>query len=141
MPWSSGYLAEEERDNGAALKKAIEGVISDMAFALQSEKQLSALELASDRQIRRNASRGLRSSSVNVPVCDSITARAIDLRASLRQQSRSDRSSTRVTELLLPVLSSALHWAQGSKDLPLFGRGSSLALLRRRSASLRIALM
>jgi hypothetical protein len=57
MPWSSGYLAEEERDNGAALKKAIEGVISDMAFALQSEKQLSALELASDRQIRRNASR------------------------------------------------------------------------------------
>ena len=32
-----GYLAEEERDNGAAIKKAIEGVISDMAFELQSE--------------------------------------------------------------------------------------------------------
>jgi hypothetical protein len=32
-----GYLAEEERDNGAALKKAIEGVISDIAFELQSE--------------------------------------------------------------------------------------------------------
>ncbi len=30
-----GYLAEEERDNGAAIKKAIEGVISDMAFELQ----------------------------------------------------------------------------------------------------------
>ena len=32
-----GYLAEEERDNGAAIKKAIEGVLSDMAFELQSE--------------------------------------------------------------------------------------------------------
>jgi hypothetical protein len=32
-----GYLPEEERDSGAALKKAIEGVISDMAFELQSE--------------------------------------------------------------------------------------------------------
>ena len=32
-----GYLAEEERDNGAAIKKPIEGVISDMAFELQSE--------------------------------------------------------------------------------------------------------
>ena len=32
-----GYLAEEERDNGVAIKKAIEGVISDMAFELQSE--------------------------------------------------------------------------------------------------------
>ena len=32
-----GLLAEEERDNGAALKKAIECVISDMAFELQSE--------------------------------------------------------------------------------------------------------
>jgi hypothetical protein len=32
-----GYLAEEERNNGAAIKKAIEGVISDMAFELQSE--------------------------------------------------------------------------------------------------------
>jgi hypothetical protein len=30
-----GYLAE--RDNGAAIKKAIEGVISDMAFELQSK--------------------------------------------------------------------------------------------------------
>jgi hypothetical protein len=32
-----GYLPWEERDNGAAIKKAIEGVISDMAFELQSE--------------------------------------------------------------------------------------------------------
>jgi hypothetical protein len=32
-----GYLSEGERDNGAALKKAIEGVLSDMAFELQSE--------------------------------------------------------------------------------------------------------
>jgi hypothetical protein len=32
-----GYLAKEEQDNGAAIKKAIEGVISDMAFVLQSE--------------------------------------------------------------------------------------------------------
>jgi hypothetical protein len=30
-----GYLSEEERDDGAAIKKAIEGVISDMAFELQ----------------------------------------------------------------------------------------------------------
>ena len=32
-----GYLSEEDRDNGAALKKAIEGVISDIVFELQSE--------------------------------------------------------------------------------------------------------
>ena len=32
-----GYLSEEDRDNGAAVKKAIECVISDMAFELQSE--------------------------------------------------------------------------------------------------------
>jgi hypothetical protein len=32
-----GYLSEEERDNGSAIKKAIEGVISDMVFELQSE--------------------------------------------------------------------------------------------------------
>ena len=32
-----GYLSEEERDNGAAIKMAIEGVISDMVFELQSE--------------------------------------------------------------------------------------------------------
>jgi hypothetical protein len=32
-----GYLSEEERDNGAAIKKAIEGVLSDMVFELQSE--------------------------------------------------------------------------------------------------------
>jgi hypothetical protein len=31
------YLPEEERDSGAALKKAIEGVISDLEFELQSE--------------------------------------------------------------------------------------------------------
>jgi hypothetical protein len=32
-----GYLSEEERDDGTAIKKAIECVISDMAFELQSE--------------------------------------------------------------------------------------------------------
>ena len=32
-----GYLLEEKVDNGAAIKKAIEGVISDMVFELQSE--------------------------------------------------------------------------------------------------------
>jgi hypothetical protein len=32
-----GYLSDEERDDGAAIKKAIEGVISNMAFELQSE--------------------------------------------------------------------------------------------------------
>jgi hypothetical protein len=32
-----GYLSEEERDNRAAIKKAIEGVISDLVFELQSE--------------------------------------------------------------------------------------------------------
>jgi hypothetical protein len=32
-----GYLSEEERDNGGALKNAIEGVLSDMVFELQSE--------------------------------------------------------------------------------------------------------
>ena len=32
-----GYLPEHERGHGAAIKKAIEGVISDMAFELQSE--------------------------------------------------------------------------------------------------------
>ena len=32
-----GYLSEEERDNGTAIKKAIEGVISDLVFELQSE--------------------------------------------------------------------------------------------------------
>jgi hypothetical protein len=32
-----GYLSEEERDDGVAIKKAIEGVISDMVFELQSE--------------------------------------------------------------------------------------------------------
>jgi hypothetical protein len=32
-----GYLSEEDRDNGVAIKRAIEGVISDMVFELQSE--------------------------------------------------------------------------------------------------------
>jgi hypothetical protein len=32
-----GYLSEEERDDGAAIKKAIEGVLSDLVFELQSE--------------------------------------------------------------------------------------------------------
>jgi len=31
------YLSEEDRDNGTAIKKAIEGVLSDMVFELQSE--------------------------------------------------------------------------------------------------------
>jgi hypothetical protein len=31
------YLPEEERDNGAAIKKAIEGVLSDLVFELLSE--------------------------------------------------------------------------------------------------------
>jgi hypothetical protein len=30
-------LSEEERDDGAAIKKAIEGVLSDLVFELQSE--------------------------------------------------------------------------------------------------------
>ena len=32
-----GYLSEEERDNGAALKKAIEAVLSDIELDLQCE--------------------------------------------------------------------------------------------------------
>ena len=32
-----GYLSEEERDDGAAIKKAIEGVLSDVAFELEQE--------------------------------------------------------------------------------------------------------
>jgi hypothetical protein len=32
-----GYLAQEERDNGGAIKKAIEGVLSDLVFELQCE--------------------------------------------------------------------------------------------------------
>jgi hypothetical protein len=32
-----GYLSEEDRDNGAAIKKAIEDVLSDLVFELQSE--------------------------------------------------------------------------------------------------------
>ena len=32
-----GYLSEEERDNGAAIKKAIEGVLSDIELDLQYE--------------------------------------------------------------------------------------------------------
>ena len=31
------YFSEEERDDGAAIKKAIEGVLSDLVFELQSE--------------------------------------------------------------------------------------------------------
>jgi hypothetical protein len=33
----SGHLSEDERGDGAAIKKAIEGVISDLAFDLHSE--------------------------------------------------------------------------------------------------------
>jgi hypothetical protein len=32
-----GYLSEEERDNGAAIKKAIEAVLSDIELDLQYE--------------------------------------------------------------------------------------------------------
>jgi hypothetical protein len=32
-----GYLGEDERDQSAAIKKAIEGVLSDLVFELQSE--------------------------------------------------------------------------------------------------------
>ena len=32
-----GYLSEEDRNNGAAIKKAIEGVLSDLVFELQCE--------------------------------------------------------------------------------------------------------
>ena len=32
-----GYLSHEERDDGAAIKKGIEGVLSDLVFELQSE--------------------------------------------------------------------------------------------------------
>ena len=32
-----GYLSEEERDDGAAIKKAIEGVLSDIELDLQYE--------------------------------------------------------------------------------------------------------
>ena len=35
-----GYLPQEVRDDGAAIKKAIEGVISDIVFELQSEPLL-----------------------------------------------------------------------------------------------------
>jgi hypothetical protein len=32
-----GYFSEEERDDGAAIKKAVGGVLSDLVFELQSE--------------------------------------------------------------------------------------------------------
>ena len=32
-----GYLPEEERDDGAALKKAVEAVLSDIEMDLQAE--------------------------------------------------------------------------------------------------------
>ena len=32
-----GYLSEEDRDNGAAIKKAIEAVLSDIDLDVQSE--------------------------------------------------------------------------------------------------------
>ena len=32
-----GYLSEEDRDHGAAIKKAIEGVLSDIELDLQCE--------------------------------------------------------------------------------------------------------
>jgi hypothetical protein len=64
-----GYLSEGERDNGAAIKKAIEGVISDKAFELEQERskgqQISASETfggtrhgTSEKQ-SRNASHSL----------------------------------------------------------------------------------
>ena len=47
----AGYLPEEERDSGAAVKKAIEAVLSDMEFELQSDTA-ARLRPRSDRQIR-----------------------------------------------------------------------------------------
>jgi hypothetical protein len=44
-----GYLSEEERDDGAALKKAIEGVISDMAFELEQEQREPLLRPSKER--------------------------------------------------------------------------------------------
>jgi hypothetical protein len=32
-----GYFSEEERDDGAAIKRAIEGVLSDLVFELHAE--------------------------------------------------------------------------------------------------------
>jgi hypothetical protein len=32
-----GYFSEEERDSGTAIKRAIESVLSDLVFELQSE--------------------------------------------------------------------------------------------------------
>jgi hypothetical protein len=32
-----GYLSEEDRDSGTAIKKAIEGILSDLVFELLSE--------------------------------------------------------------------------------------------------------
>ena len=34
-----GYLSEEERDNGAAIKKGIEAVLSDIELDVQSETE------------------------------------------------------------------------------------------------------
>jgi hypothetical protein len=52
-----GYLSEDQRGDVDSIKKAIEGVLSDIVFELSfSPMPLSAVELASDRSIRRNAS-------------------------------------------------------------------------------------
>jgi hypothetical protein len=49
-----GYLAEEERDNGAHSKRRLRAY--SQIWRSYSPKPLTALELASDRQIQRNAS-------------------------------------------------------------------------------------
>jgi hypothetical protein len=43
------YLPEQARDDAVAIKTAIEGVISDMAFELQQETS-GGVDLASDRE-------------------------------------------------------------------------------------------
>jgi hypothetical protein len=50
----AGYLAEEERDNGAHSKRRLRAY--SQIGRSYSPKPLTALELASDRQIQRNAS-------------------------------------------------------------------------------------
>jgi hypothetical protein len=58
-----GYLAEETRGEPAAIKAAIESVISDMAFELQQETSAKA-DLVFER-LRQNASRKLEKSGSN----------------------------------------------------------------------------
>jgi hypothetical protein len=81
-----GYLSEEEQDNGAAIKKAIECVISDMVFELQSE----------------TAERGrARVWSVDRRNASQIGEPSTGYASLLRQRLHS--ATTRVTGLILPL--------------------------------------